>query len=437
MRMTRFGDELVRWMTARDTGVRKLAARTGYSPGYISELRSGKKPHPSPEVAQDLDYALEAEGELAALAKAGDSHDRPVIFTAPGIPGGMLEMIISPEDMEGEDQVDRRTFGAVAAGTLSGMLIPPTPLPRQVSPTRLGGLRHTATVMWTADWTTGGPTLLKEAIRQYASARAMLDHSSYTEAAGRELAAVSSELAACAGFAAHDAGDQVLARTLLSESALLAASSEDPVASAHAYALLALQSTYLATTLRRPGPAREALRFLAQAEAAARHERSPRLHATIWMRRATASALVADDLEVRRSIANARRELDRGMHPDDPHWAAFVTSSEVTAHEAMARLSQGRPAAAAILFREVIGDPSLPARNRALYRARLARSLLAAGNKAEATDEGLKAVTALEGPVVSTRTFRELEPIAAAAGDGSEMAARYAAVATSRRGTRT
>ncbi len=104
----------------------------------------------------------------------------------------------------------------------------------------------------------------------------------------------------------------------------------------------------------------------------------------IWMRRATASAVLDDELEVRRAIASARHELDRGDHPADPHWAGFVTPSEITGHEAMARLSQGKPEVAARLFRDVLADAALPPRNRAYYQALLAASLLAVGDRAEA-----------------------------------------------------
>lgn len=60
------------------------------------------------------------------------------------------------------------------------------------------------------------------------------------------------------------------------------------------------------------------------------------------MRRATASGILGDDVSVRQSIVNARRELDHGDHPADPQWTGFVDNTEVTAHEAIARLNQGR-----------------------------------------------------------------------------------------------
>ncbi len=58
-----FGTELTRLMAARRVGVREIARQTGYTAGYISNLRSGVKA-PSPKVAGLLDSALEADESL-------------------------------------------------------------------------------------------------------------------------------------------------------------------------------------------------------------------------------------------------------------------------------------------------------------------------------------------------------------------------------------
>lgn len=68
--MSDFGAELKRWMQARGVGVRELHRRSGYSAGYISQLRQGRR-SPSPDTARDLDDALAAGGALAA---SNDSH---------------------------------------------------------------------------------------------------------------------------------------------------------------------------------------------------------------------------------------------------------------------------------------------------------------------------------------------------------------------------
>jgi hypothetical protein len=334
---------------------------------------------------------------------------------------GMAHVMLPGEAGAEEEDVDRREFGLAAMGLLAGTLVEPGRVPAAVDASHLHELRSSATAIWTRDRLVGGSAQLREAVTCYTTARAMLDYSSYTSTVGAELQALTSELASCTGFAAHDAGHQPLARTLLTEGAMLAAG--DPLLTARAYGLLALQSNALAVA--DAGRAREALRFLDMAEAAARHEPSPRIHALIWMRRAAADGILADDVNARRAIANARRELDRGEHPADPHWTVFVDNTEVTAHEAMARLGQGKPEAAAALFREVLADPDLPPRNRALYTAQLAASLEAAGDRTEAISAGLRVLTAVEGTVRSARVLRELRPVRQATGPGGEFATRF------------
>jgi transcriptional regulator with XRE-family HTH domain len=67
MKMSDFGTELARLMTARGLGVRELARMVPCNPGHISNLRSGKA-RPSPALAEILDDRLAADGALAALA---------------------------------------------------------------------------------------------------------------------------------------------------------------------------------------------------------------------------------------------------------------------------------------------------------------------------------------------------------------------------------
>jgi transcriptional regulator with XRE-family HTH domain len=70
-------------MQERGVGVRELHRRSGYSAGYITQLRQGRR-NPSPEAARDLDDALSADGELAASAAQCDSRSpaRHSPFTA-------------------------------------------------------------------------------------------------------------------------------------------------------------------------------------------------------------------------------------------------------------------------------------------------------------------------------------------------------------------
>jgi transcriptional regulator with XRE-family HTH domain len=85
--MNEFGAELARWMDARDVSARGLARRAGYSPGHISDLRSGRR-MPSPEAAHDIDDALEACGALRKAAAQAQEQ----VTARPGGDLGLIEI---------------------------------------------------------------------------------------------------------------------------------------------------------------------------------------------------------------------------------------------------------------------------------------------------------------------------------------------------------
>jgi hypothetical protein len=67
-RVSDFGGELGRLMTARGLGVRELARQVPCNPGHVSSLRSGGR-RASPELADRLDELLGAGGRLGRLAR--------------------------------------------------------------------------------------------------------------------------------------------------------------------------------------------------------------------------------------------------------------------------------------------------------------------------------------------------------------------------------
>jgi tetratricopeptide (TPR) repeat protein len=106
-----FGAELARWMLARGLGVRELHRRSGYSAGYITQLRQGRR-NPSPDAARDLDDALGAGGALTGCWAAGRG---PV--------GGLAAALAQPSrpshdrlcSSGSEPETDRRASAVIAA----------------------------------------------------------------------------------------------------------------------------------------------------------------------------------------------------------------------------------------------------------------------------------------------------------------------------------
>src|SRR6266851_3310186 len=275
--------------------------------------------------------------------------------------------------------VDRRTFGGVAAGMLASAALPGAQVPDRVDAAQIRYLRASLERMYIRDRTVGGGAVLREALGHFRRARQMLDESDYTETIGRQLLAAAAELCRFTGWGAYDRGDQQLARRLYSEADMLAGDTGDNELILHVCAVLARQSAYLARVHQRRGLAREALRFADRAADAARHEPSPRLHALAGMRQAVAHAQLGDEMAFRSSITRASRALDRGDHPADLSWARFVTHAEITSHEAMGWERLGSPVLAVTLWRGLAGDEGR-LRDRVCAQSNLAAALLDEGD---------------------------------------------------------
>ncbi|MDQ2883104.1 MAG: hypothetical protein M3Y48_18485 [Actinomycetota bacterium] len=225
--------------------------------------------------------------------------------------------------------------------------------------------------------------------------------------------------------------NQPLARRVYREAALLADSAGACEQRARVYVNLAQQSTHLARVTGRRGFAREALRFIDRATDAARHQRSPVLHALISLRQALAHAQLGDDVAFRSTITTARRELDRGPHEADPTWTRFVSHSEITGYEAMGRARFGAPDQATRLYHEVLEDTARSPRDLAYYRALLAGTLVQSGAHDQAISHGLTVLTDLGTTMTSVRVLRELRSVRDAAGGagGAEFCDRFDTVA--------
>jgi transcriptional regulator with XRE-family HTH domain len=318
-------------------------------------------------------------------------------------------------DSPGEMDVERRDFNAMAAGLMASALVPQVKVPDRVDRAHVRYLQAIVDRLRVRDQRMGGGAVLKQALAEFGRARRMLDQSEYSEADGRQLLIATADLGIICGWFAYDHGNQPLTRRLYSEAQLLASSSGDAELQTHVLLNMAMQSTYLASLATEPGGAvgfaREGLRLSGQAADIARHEPSQRLHALVALRQAAAYAQLGDAAGFRACITLARRELDRGPHPADPDWTAFVTPGEVAHSLSSGHLRLGNTARAVRLQQDALEDAELSPRNRACAQASLAKVLLVAGDHTEAIKTG-KAVL----PVLSAREMTSARPLASLRG---------------------
>ncbi len=253
----------------------------------------------------------------------------------------------------------------------------------------------------------GGENLWQAASASANEGYLMLEARSYGPSVGQQLLMATGRLQVCAGSLAFDAGRHDVARACCTDALALARQAGDPEVEIRALSDLARVSY----VLDRP---REARRLASAAEqVAASAGELPRLAVIPQFRNAMASALMSDARETDHAITQARRALDRAHDEPVEEWNAFLSPFEIDGCEATCALELGQAARAeALLERVIAGYGSRFTRNRALYRARLARARLDNGAVDGAAEAANVVLDELSGEVASWRVNGELDGVA-------------------------
>jgi transcriptional regulator with XRE-family HTH domain len=388
--MEAFAAALRRLRVERGMSLRGLAALAPLDVGYLSKIENGHR-KVTLSVARAVDAALDAKGELVALAR--------------------IERAARVRQAIPFDPMRRRTL--LKWGLTAPALIEP---PNEVSDTpRLGKigvadaveLNDSAVWLYNLDHQHGGATLWHAAAACASSGYNMLEHGTYSDVVERRLLKATGRMQMCAGWLAFDAGRQDMARSCYTEALALARQAGDSEVETHALANLAFQSNLL-------GRPREAARFTEGAvRAAASPHGKARLTAIPQLRRAIASALSSDHTSQDKAITAARKVIDHEGDKPAEEWCAFLGPAELDGVEGTCLIELGKPRRAeSLLQRAITGYADHYARNRALYRVRLARARLdmrTADGAAEAANEALDELTS---QVSSWRLRSELNAVA-------------------------
>jgi transcriptional regulator with XRE-family HTH domain len=384
-----FGEALRRLRQEQELSLRATAKLAHVDCGYLSKIENGHRPGTLP-VARAVDNALGANGELVAIARAERVHR---IRTA--VPF---------------DPMRRRTLvkWGVAAPALAELLMPSdTARIGKIGVADADELQDSAVRLYGLDYQHGGASLWQSAVACVGEAYAMLEHGSYGESVGKRLLRATGRIQMCAGWLAFDAGRNDVARSCYTEALALARQAGDAEVETHALANLAFQSNVL-------GRPREAARFAEGAERAATapHGRA-RLAAIPQLRRAIALSLVGDTRGSARAIARARTIFDRDADKPVEEWCAFLGPAELDGIDGTCLAQLGHTdRAVALLERAVSGYSNRYARNRTLYRVRLARARLDQHEIAGAAEAANTALDDLTGQVASWRVSSELSQVA-------------------------
>lgn len=373
-----FSGELRRLMAERGVGVRELARQVPCNPGYLSNLRNGKK-RPSRPIAARLDEVLEAGGVLVAFAvgtragQSGDGYaalDEVTRLRLHALSGAQLGELV--EHLSGQwhalvktDNLlgPRHALGTVRAhlGVIEALLRAARPPARQ-SVLHLGA--------------------------RYAESAAWLYEDSGDLPAARYWTGRAMEWAV-------EGGDRLMVAWSLFRRSQQAMATRD-----------AAQVSGLAAAARREaggigGPAM----------------------AAILQQEAHAHALDGAELECHRALDRAHTQAARGDDPGDASGGhgSFCTPAYLEMQRGVCWLTLGAPArAVALLGTAIESMPAVYRRDRGLALSRQAAALAATRAPAEAANTAMKALD-IARDCGSGRILRTIVPVAAALATYSQL----------------
>ncbi|MGI5238769.1 helix-turn-helix domain-containing protein [Dactylosporangium sp. CA-139066] len=385
-----FSQALQRIRRERGVSYRELSSACHVDSGHLCKIEKGQRPC-TMKVAEAIDRALDADGALVAIAREERRQRVRAAVTS--------------------DSMKRRTLvrwgvTASALASIGGVSDLAEPVGR-VGVADAERLLRAATRLRQLGHLHGGESLWQAAAALVGDSYRLLEHGSYTVSVEQRLLRAAGRAHMAAGWLAFDAGRHDVARSCYNEALNLARQAADAGTEAHALANLAFQSNII-------GRPREAMRLAeAASRAAARPHGVARLSAMPHLRRAVAFATSADPRGAAAAMTEARRVLDRDGDKPTPEWCAFLTQVELDGLEGTCALELGQPERAeALLVRAIAGHADQFARNRALYRVRLARARLDRRVIEGAAEAANAALDDLSGELGSWVVSNELAAIA-------------------------
>lgn len=328
----RFGTRLRELRTERGMSLRALAVRALSSRSRLSEYEHGRA-LPPPDVAEEIDAALQAGGELVAIL----SGARRAISTAEGLefPASWPRAVevacgLWRGDMERRNLLRNAAFAAVAFATPAMRAL----LPGEEHPTGSGRVdveepdvetvrRMTATLR-TLDNEYGGGHIRETAVRFLDADVTPLLAGRFSEQTGRSLFAATAELTQLAGWAAYDAGLHGLSQRYLIQSLRLAIAAADRPLTAEILAAMSHQAAYLRAVAEAVDLARASARVAADAGVEA-------IVAEAAVLEAHGHALAGDESACAAALDRAERTLDRADRDSDPQWIGYFNEAYLSA----------------------------------------------------------------------------------------------------------
>lgn len=364
-----FPDRMRHLREERGLSLRGLAKLTVHGKSYLHELETGRKT-PTPQAAQRIDDALDAKGELVALAAVRRGIRRREFVAAAGLAAALPHTLLT----------HGRQVGAA-------------------TPRRLA--ERTARLRRLDNYLGGGDTREVYAA-EVASTTALVRDGSYSETIRRQLLAILAEQAQLAGWAAFDAGEHDVAERYYRTSLAAAGDAEDRALMGNALAFLSYQQ---------PASGHPATETASAACETAGASASPRVLALLHLRAAWAFAVAGDAPAVDRHLGLGTTWLAQHDDRPEPDWVYWVDGLEGQIMTGRCWSVLRRPVRAIpVLERAIAAFDDTHARDKALYLSWLADAYLDANEIEHACATAASAIRLATG-VASVRPGDRLDAL--------------------------
>jgi transcriptional regulator with XRE-family HTH domain len=364
-----FGDAVRRLRTARGWSQRELARRAPLDSGHLSRIERSQRP-PTPQLAGCLDRALDADGQLIALAHSPDEV----------LSDGRWQHV-DAEDLTARLLAERPTAGNAIRLAHEWLIAEPPQLTelragRRIDAGTVDRAERRAHQLRQLDDHVGGRETYQMVSGELAATAQLVREASYSDCVGQRLLGVVSELCQLAGWVASDAGRRRDAERLYLTGVHAGHAAGDRALAANNLSSLAYQ---VANT----GAAADAV-TLARTAVCGAASATPKVRALLQDRLAWAYAKSGDVRLAERAVGQAAAALGQTVG-EEPIWVYWVSAEELDVMEGRVWTQLRRPLRAVpILERATVGYGPDNAREAALYLSWLGEAFLQAGEVEQA-----------------------------------------------------
>ncbi|MFB7114019.1 helix-turn-helix domain-containing protein [Streptomyces sp. NPDC056291] len=316
-----------------------MARITGLSQAFLSMLESGNRRLTNIDKIMEFLTGLGVPAELLPLRlphTPGPSEREPVTQFAgdadPSLPWTTARMVAALDTAVGGDAMDRRRFLTASGVALTAFVNAwdtdeAEPLRRAAKGSRLtddllDGLQRTTDSLRTMDASDGSGTLTTLGDRHLQFLKHLLEQTTYDEATGRRLAAITADTATQTGWFVFDSGDRDRPLSYLYAALRAAKASQDVRLGAGALSYIAIHGYST-------GVPHHAVTAAQRARDKIRRLGTPALEAMLLTRQARGHAKLGERQAALAALGRAAELYAQGRSERDPHWLYWINEGEI------------------------------------------------------------------------------------------------------------